>query len=488
MRSLVSALLSATRGVVLLPVLVFGAVALIVVAGLVNWGASSLRLSRVAVDREKALHIAEAGIDYYRWHLIHNPLDYQDGTGGPGPYVHDVRDVGGVVVGRFSLDVTSPATGSSIVTIRSTGSVTSDPTVRRAIEVKLELPTLVQYAVVTNDALRIDAGTEVFGRVHSNDGVHFDGLAHGLVTSAKQEYKDPGHAGNDEFGVHTHVVPLDPPPPNPVPERRDVFEAGREFPVPAVDFAGISGDLADIKTRAQSGGAYLAASGVLGYHIVLKPDDTFDLSRVTRVVPIPNGCTEVLGQFGWGTLSIDAGGEEFIRNSPLPANGLIFAEDHVWVDGRIDSARLTIASGRFPDTQPTRTNIIVNKDLLYTNKDGRDVLALLAQGNISVGMVSDDDLEIDAALIAQHGRVGRHYYRPPGQNQTRCDPYHIRQSITIYGMIASNHRYGFSFTDGTGYQRRTITYDANLLITPPPNVPLTGSRYRLLSWEEVRPQ
>ncbi|MEK7518632.1 MAG: hypothetical protein AAB549_01795, partial [Patescibacteria group bacterium] len=32
--------------------------------------------SRFRVDRERAIQIAEAGVDYYRWHLAHVPDDY----------------------------------------------------------------------------------------------------------------------------------------------------------------------------------------------------------------------------------------------------------------------------------------------------------------------------------------------------------------------------------------------------------------------------
>ena len=41
-------------------------------------------------------------------------------------------------------------------------------------------------------------------------------------------------------------------------------------------------------------------------------------------------------------------------------------------------------------------------------------------------------------------------------------------------MIATNKRYGFAFTDGTGYATRTIIYDAALLYSPPPYFPLAA--------------
>jgi hypothetical protein len=146
---------------------------------------------------------------------------------------------------------------------------------------------------------------------------------------------------------------------------------------------------------------------------------------------------------------------------------------------------VTIASGRFPDNASTRTSITVNNDLKYTNYDGQDVIALIAQQDITVGLVSDTDLRIDGALIAQNGRVGRFYYRAP-TGTSNCSPYHSRSTITLFGMIASNQRYGFAYTDGTGYQVRNINYDANLLYGPPPSFPLTSSQYTTISWKRIR--
>lgn len=471
-------------GQIIIVTLVFSSLAILFLGGLVSWGGLNIKAAKQAANRELAIQIAEAGIDYYRWHLAHAPGDYRDGTGGPGPYTHDFRDKNGNTIGQFILDITPPPTGSTLVTIKSTGKVNADPALSRIITTKLAIPSLAKYAVVANNNMRFGSGTEVFGPIHSNGGIRFDALAHNVVSSARDKYNDPDHGGGDEFGVHTHINPVDPLPPSPVPNRTDVFEAGRQFPVPTADFAGITGDLARIKADAQTSGWYFANSGALGYHIVLRVNDTFDLYRVTTTVPPPAGCTTVLGQQWWGTWSIQ--NEVWINNYNFPANGLIFVEDNVWVDGTINTARLNIVSGRFPDNPPQRTSITVNRDLLYTNYDGQDVIGLIAQGNFNVGMVSEDDLRIDAALIAQNGRAGRYYYRPPTFGQNRCAPYHRLQVLTLYGMIATNQRYGFAYTDGTGYQIRNLIYDANLLYGPPPSFPLTSDRYTTLSWEEVR--
>lgn len=481
-------------GQILIQAVVFGTISVVLIGGLISWAGVNIKASRLAVLREQAIQIAEAGIDYYRWHLAHAQTDYQDGTGAPGPYIHNFNDKDGNQIGTFTLEITPPSNGSTIVTIKSTGRVLEDPTISRGIIARLAIPSLAKYAVVANDNMRFGDGTEVFGPIHSNGGIRFDGLAHNLITSSRADYDDPDHTGNNEFGVHTHknippatgvndtFRPLEAPP-NSVTTRADVFEAGRAFPVPAVDFVGLTSDLSSMKTKAQANSRYFSASGALGYRIVLKTNDTFDLYRVTQLHTASNSCitNSNVGQSGWGTWSIRANtGQTFIANYSFPADGIIFVEDNLWIDGQINTARLTIASGRFPDSPATRPSITVNNDLLYTNYDGQDVISLISQGNFNVGMVSEDNLRIDSAIVSQNGRAGRYYYA------SQCTTYYQRSVLTLYGMIASNLRYGFAYTDGTGYATRNIIYDANLLYGPPPSFPLTSDQYQIISWEEVR--
>ncbi|MDP2741175.1 MAG: hypothetical protein Q8O66_00595 [bacterium] len=478
------------QGQILIQIIVFGSVAVLIFGGLVGWASVNIGISKREFNRELAIQIAEAGIDYYRWHLAHAPQDFQDGTGVPGPYTHIYYDKNDDPIGRFILTITPPPVGSTLVGIRSEGRVDTDAIVKRTIAVQMSIPSWAKFSVAANADIRFGEGTEVYGLLHSNGGIRFDGLAHNIVSSARADYNDPDHIGNNEFSVHTHrnappgngvndnFRPLEAPPTAPVPDRSDIFESSRQFPVPAIDFTGMTTDLAQIKTDAEADGRYFASSGTLGYHIILK-NDTFDLYRVTSLIAPPWGCNNSQSQTGWGSWSIQA--ELLIlQNQIFPNNGLIFVEDNTWVDGQINSARLTIASARFPDNPATRTSITINKDILYTNYDGQDVVALMAQQNINAGLKSNNILRIDAALVAQNGRIGRYYYR------SACDPDRIKNIITLYGTLITNQRYGFAYTDGSGYQTRNIIYDANLLYTPPPSFPLTSDQYTTLSWKEVK--
>lgn len=478
-------------GLVLINVLVFGVIAILVTTSLVNWGATMLKATRQLASREQAMQIAEAGIDYYRWHLAHAPNDYKDGTATTtnGPFIHDFKDKDGNVIGQFALTITPPPNGSTLIKIKSKGTVLEAPDVHRTIQVSMAIPSLARYAMVTNSVVYYGAGEEVFGPIHSNKGVGFlsgnpPPRVHNIVTSALATF-NPG--SGLKLGVYTTVPTADPTPTTTpaqvIPNRPDVFMGGRQFPVAVVDFTSITSDLSALKVLAQSAsGFYRASSGSNGYRIVLRTNDTFDLYKVNSRLSAPNGCSNSQNQSGWGTWSINTtgGATTLLGNFPFPSNGIMFFEDHIWVEGTIDGARLTIAAGVFPVNASTYRNIIVNNNLLYTNFDGSDAIGLIAQGDFLLGLRSSNDLTIHGALIAQNGATKRYYYG--GSCGTG-----IRNTLTTYGMFGSNGQGYFSYGfNVSGYNYQPATYDANFLYAPPPNFPLTSNQYSILSWEEVK--
>ena len=112
---------------------------------------------------------------------------------------------------------------------------------------------------------------------------------------------------------------------------------------------------------------------------------------------------------------------------------------------------------------------------LYCYKGGNFTINI-DENDMNVGQYSENILDIDAAIIAKSGRVGREHYDTWCTNNTR-------NTITINGSLATNQRYGFAWTDGTGYQIRNLIYDNNLTFIPPPHFPTTGE-YTFISWKE----
>ncbi len=508
----------------MLSVIVFAAIAVSIVTGLTGWGASMLAGIRNVASREQALQIAEAGVDYYQWHLAQAPNDYKDGTTTPGPYIHNFYNRDGDLLGKYSLTITPPPTGSTIVKILSVGTLASS-TISRKVQETMAIPSLAKFAVIADDNMNFGAGTTVYGPIQSNKGVHFDGVAHNLVSSALTTYTDPDDNSN-EWAVYTTSGANDPHPNTPVNNRPDVFIAGRQFPVPAFSFSNLTANLTQLQTLSQSGGKEWLAlnAGYYGYHIVFKVVGgvtEYNMYKVTALQPAPTagspdcgadstaqGQMNASGQqntgTNWGTWTINglvgsnqAGASETQVNGPngdnswpIPSNGVIFVDNDLWVDGTINTARITLASGNIgASSANTYTNITINTNLKYTNTDGSDVLGLIAQGNVNAGMVSDDSYEIDGALVAEKGRVGRFYYN------SNCKvggiDYSNRNTLTLFGMIATAIRYGFAYGDSNGnitdgYHVRDINYDNNLLYGPPPSFPQATTQYQVISWQQLQ--
>ncbi|MFA6458827.1 MAG: pilus assembly PilX N-terminal domain-containing protein [Candidatus Paceibacterota bacterium] len=498
-----------SKGMVLVNVLIFATIAVVITTGLVNWSVQIFRSVKNLQQKEQALQIAEAGIEYYRWHLAHSPSDFRDGTTNPGPYVHNFADESGNILGTYSLTITPPPIGSTLVKIRSVGTLASS-SISRTLLSTLAIPSFAKYAFVANDFMRFGAGTVVNGPIHANQGIHFDGIANNVVASALSTTTDPDVSCSPypacalRWAVFTESGANDPNPPTVLPNRPDVFVAGRQLSNPAVSFSGITANFNQLQVAAIASDPItnkynIAASGSgnYGYHIIFYNNNgttTYDLKKVKSLRSVPNQCGNDASQTNWGSWSIGNTGnpeQTISTGNKLPSNGVIFVADNVWVDGRVgNGARVTIAAAKLP--QPaTPPDIIINADLSYATQDGSNSIGLIAQGNVTVGLYSDTDLEIDAALVAQTGRVGRYYYN------SDCGSTYTRNSLTLYGMIATYVRYGFSYTGsnfncggaigniGSGYCVRDVTYDPDLLYGPPPSFPLSSSSYIPLSWQEV---
>ncbi len=474
------------RGSILAYGLVLMFMVSIVMTSIISFVATETRYSLEVHAREQAFQIAESGIHFYRWYLAHQVEGRTAqqvatfwATGNPygvaTPYIVEYKDPGGSPIGQYKLEVTAPTVGSTIVKVKASGWTYRYPNDIRVINVRFRRPSWSESAVLANDVMRFGAGTEVYGKIHSNNGIRFDGVAHNLVTSALSSYNDPDHAGGNEFAVHTHVAPTDPLPPAAVPNRSDVFKAGRSFPVATMDFNGVLGDLGYMKTAAQASSSYFLPSGTsaAGRQITLKTNGTYDLCKV-NAADVGHSITRYARNVGGGTCGT-CSGNCAATNYPIPNNGVIFIEGDAWVSGTIDTRKVTVVAANL--LGGAAPSVYILNDIRYTHADGSDVIGIIGQNNVEIAWASANNLHIDAALLAQQGRVGREHYIEKGLVPDN------KASITVNGAIATNQRYGFSWTDGTGYAARNLYYDNNLLYFPPPYFP-SGTQYAMDLWEE----
>ena len=368
-------------------------------------------------------------------------------------------------MGRFSLEITPPAAGSTVVTVESTGWRLDFPSVKRKIKAKYGIPSMARYSFLNNASIWFGSGITVYGQVHCNNGIRMDGINTSLVTSAKETYicgwetgcwwpqEKPGVWGSGPGG-----------------------EQGLwEFPVPPVDYEAIALDFVTMREEAQTNGLYLGPSGAGGYHLIFLDGGQVAVRRVTATgyvwgYSVEGGCQRL-----YQTIN----NEESVGTYNLTETPIIFAEDYLWVEGTVEG-RTTVVAARFP-LDVNNMNIWIRGNLEYDSHDGSDSLGLIAQNDIYFARNIPNDFVVEAALLAKKGHVIRHGYL------WFCgwSSYAVRDSLTLYGSLISNLKsyWNYGTLPYSGFRTRTTTYDNNLLYEPPPYFPTSGE-YELIMWSE----
>lgn len=506
------------KGSITITILVFSVVFLIFLSGMTWIIIDLLRTSTQKVADIEALEIAEAGINYYRWHLLQNPEDLQDGNAwccasppcaSCGPYEHDYNDPEGGMLGKFSIEIIGKKQCGQItaITVLSTGWTDNFPDDKKKIKVKYVRPTVAEFAYILNSNVWAGADREINGPYHSNGGIRMDGENNSIVTSGEEDW-----ACTCSFGCKAPKCLWKSCP---APCSWDgtsctcpgVFTTANgdeglfDFPVLDFNFDGITTKLSDIKelTKDEGQGTYIAPSGAEGYHIILKEDRSMDVYKVTEVNMISGVCAIV----GFKVVC-DGGsckpecpecdGERCVVEDPaiktevLQGNypisdecGLIFIEDNLWVEGMVKGKTTVVSADLIDSNKKTDTWLVGN--IQYTADDGSDGLVLLSQHNNLISLYSPDIMELNGIYVAQTGHFGRNYYH------SGYAPHHKRTRLEMYGTVVSNGRVGTKWSGGgvwiSGYNERKNTYDSKLGFNPPPFLPCTSLSFTFKEWEEV---
>lgn len=476
------------KGTVLAYVLVIMTVVLIILTSVLSYVSSQIKFAQSRVEREKAFQVAESGIYYYRWYLAHATdgmsaqqlkAFWQNAStkGVSGDFGENYLDSQtGEVIGAYQIHLDPPDSYSTIATVTSTGWTNKMPGLKRIVKARFRRPSWSEHMWLIDGFVSFGSGANVYGKVHSNFGVRFDGVAHNSVTSLNPSFDDPSHLGSTlEFGVHTHSGTVDPAAPaypwpdGTVPIRSDVFQGGRQFPVPKIEFNSVSTDITNMRTESQSGSGRYFDGTSSGRRIILKTDGTFDVCTVRSY----NTTTFNIAAFNGylrnsGVGSCSACSDACLSNYAIPNNGIIFVEDNVWVEGTISDKRVTIVS--------TSNAFLGNSNLLYSGAsfDGSEIIGIVAQNNVAIIANCPNNTVIDGALLAQSGKVYR---------QSSAIGYSDKNSLTINGAIASFLQPYFN-QGSNGFTTRTYNFDNNLLYYPPPYFP-TGTEYSIDLWEEL---
>ncbi len=452
-----------TQGTITPALLVITGSFLIVIYGLLFLLVLQVDYSNRNLASEKALSLAEAGINYYRWHLAHNPTDYKDGSASAGPYVHTVSDPEGGTLGTYTLTITPPASGSGIVTIQSVGKAGGYTNVQRTVTAQYGQQSLAKYSFLQNAASWYGSGITVNGDIHSNTGIRMDGTNLAKVTSSNTTYTCGSETGC-----------------SPSQSRPGVWGAGGDqtlwqYPLPTVDFNAISFDFAQMKSAAQANGLWLGASGSAGYHLIFSADGSFIVRRVNTTnyydgYDADSGCQHRYQRIN---------SETQITTGNTTTKKILFFEDTLWVEGTIKN-KVSVVAAKFP-VNTSNTDIWIPNNLNYVAYDGTNRLGLIAQRDIYFARDIPTNFRVDGALMAQKGKIIRHGYLSSCGGTTNA----LRNSLTINGAIISYNKsyWNFNSPPVSGFTTRTINYDTKLLYEPPPYFPVSGD-YEFISWKE----
>ncbi|KKQ46438.1 MAG: hypothetical protein US63_C0001G0006 [Candidatus Moranbacteria bacterium GW2011_GWC2_37_8] len=474
----------------------------ILLVGLVQLIASQARSGYDAVAREKAFQMAEACSNEYRWYLAHNTdghtieevAEFWSETdpkprGLDEPYTWDVKTSAGTTIGYCSALITNATVSTNTpIVVEFEASSLDNPNIKKKIKVRFRRTSWSDYVVLSNEYANFDSNWDIKGRIMSNTGVRFDGISHGRVYAGSSTYFDP-ITGQDHVGVWSSqplgVFPL----PNceyNADKSSCVFLGGKKFPVPQKDFAGIAVDLNVMKKYAQAPNDTIVnnclddhcyfnvPAGKAGKHLTLRTDGQFD---IVTVKDVKNNSNDIKNE--------DAATKQ---TKTIPDDGIIFVGGNVWVDGTVDGDRVTIAAG-----EGVGDIYIGSGNLRYTNRDGTDAVGLIAKRNILLTSEKKncgadcDDLEIDAAMVAKDGMIGKQDFNPHCCGGG-CEVQKNR--LDLYGSVVSNKFIEFTAskdcngTDKVGFQVKNIEYDNFLYMNPPPFFP-SDVYYTIDLWNEL---
>jgi len=459
-------------GYLLILVLVFGAVFFLIIASFVGYIITQNQLVNFRYEQQRATEIAEGGLNYYKWHLAHFPTNYSGTTS------YQFKDPEGGFIGEFSLEIASTTFCGSVASIEiaSTAFTYAEPDAVSTVRAKYRRPTVAEYSFISNDGVWFGPSGVVVGPLHSNQGIRMDSFHNSFVGSGQASW-----TCNSSFGC------------NPSSVVNGVFRSAGgnstpglfSFPVSPIDFAGLTLDLSDMKTRAMNnGGIYFPPSGARGYYANFLPNGEVQVRRVTGT----HSYSAFSSSENWHTERNIISASTALPNQFInPACPLLFFEDNLWVEGRVNQ-KVTVAAANL--ALGAQTNVIIEGNIDYVaGSDGG--LLVIAEDDIDIGVEIPDNMIINGIYIAQKGRFGRNHYdiNSFGGTINYLDAYLIRNSLTRVGTIVSNTRAVTNWVNGSGVtvsgiRSGTSSFDRDLIDNPPPLTPQTSDVYSFEDWRQ----
>lgn len=446
------------KGFVAAYILIAITIVAILLSGLFVFVSSSQRKSRAEVRKQQALQFAESGIYFYKWYLA-SQLDgrtdeqiedfWNSGTvcGVDTPCQRTVENGLGIVAGEYDIDVSflDPSNPDTAL-VTSVGWPVNHPSQTRTIQVRMRRPSWCEYTVLSNGDMSFWNDTLVWGKLHANGTIFFDGgTAYGEVTSSTPD----------------GIQPVD----------ENIYQGGTTSPVPPADFSSVQISIDYLRNKSQeSGGIYLPKDNDYeGYYANINSDG----SQV-----------EICQVKEYSAEKYTIKNKDFKNCQDFSLSGilLIFGEGNLWVEGGklSEGQKLTMVSADID--APGDSDLIIYGD---TNAvcpspegNGDGTLGLISEGNILFASVNNSNVQwcINAALMAQGGQVMITHI--VGQSGIYSPKVHLT------GAIISNGDFGITEEGEEYILGSSIILDLSFLYDPPPFFP-KKPYYEIDLWQET---
>jgi len=485
---------SGSRGVTVMLVLAFMGIFVFLLGTILSYTLTQGKYGRALYAREQALSIAEAGLEYYRWFLAHNPTIMVAGVGLVSPYTHVVNDPEGSRLGEATITAAAQLSCGSVQWVDMVSEGKSDANVlfKRTLSSRYMRPSVAEYSNLLNANVWAGADRNITGRYFSNGGIRMDGTNNSTVESAVSTW-----TCTSSFGC------------SPNQSQPGVFGAGSgsalwSYPESSFDFAGISTPFTTLDGYASTQGIKLNPTNVRvdgvqqgsthssvggsdqrGYRLVFNSNNTVTVYRVTGTSAAQSQHTDNPGVWvnDYHTITSESLKGTYTIQQDCP---IIYAQAKVWIEGTIGNKVTIIAA----DTGSFSPDIILNNNISYASGTGSSGITAIAERSVLIPLVSPENMTIRGVFVAQNGYVGRNYYQVGGSNgvPSAYNSYVQQGTLTTIGSVISNNRVGTKWTCGgsfcSGYNNRVDTYDRLLAFSPPPFTPAASPDYKLVLWRE----
>lgn len=484
--------ISAQSGVTTLLVIGFMGVFMLIIGTVTSYAFQQAKYGRALFAREQALHIAEAGLENFRWLIAHNTsAGGTIMTNGAGlsslPTTYTVSDPEGGTVGSATITAT-PAYqcgATQWMDLSSLGRSNAGVGFPRTLSARYMKRSVAEYAFLYNSTVWFGSTNTGVGPYHANNGMRMDGTTNSTVTAGVATVLCDSSLGC-----------------SPSSNQNGVFGSSAvtslwQYPVSTIDFTGMALNFSTLRSYAIASGVMLNPTSVTragitqgstfasvggvdtkGFHLTFKSDGTVDVYRVTATNPANS-------IFSYN--NIDNGyysypqivSESLVANVSLPSTcSLIYSQAKTWIDGTI-SGKVTLIAA---DPGSYNPDIILNNNIAYATTDGTTGFTAVAEDSVLLGLIVPNVMSVRGIFVAQSGLYGRDYYYSGGYTNGN-DSYITRSTLTVTGTIVSNQRGGVWWGD-SGFATRYNYYDRILAFAPPPFTPAVTSDYSLQLWRE----